>query len=65
LDKREREQIIVNAHLEKMMEDMKTSEDIIFSKRFIEYYEQKGFDVGSFKRRREYREILISVINYN
>ena len=48
-----------------MMEDMKTSEDIIFSKRFIEYYEQKGFDVGSFKRRREYREILISVINYN
>ncbi len=65
MDKKEREQIIVNAHLEKLMTDVKNAEDIGFSRRFIEYYEQKGFNVKYFKRRQDYREKLMLTINCN
>jgi hypothetical protein len=65
MDKREREQIIVNEHLEKLMNDAQTAEDLGFSKKFIEYYEQKGFNVKEFKIRREYKERLLLSINYN
>jgi hypothetical protein len=65
MDKREIEQIIVYEHLKKLMNDVKTFEDLGFSKRFIEYYEQKGFNVENFKKRHEYRENLLLAINYN
>lgn len=58
-------QITVNEHLEKLMNDVQTLEDLGYSKKFIEYYEEKGFEVYHFKKIQEYKENLLSLINYN
>jgi hypothetical protein len=65
MDERERRQIIINKHLQKLMDDVKSVEDLGYSKRFIEYYEQKGYDVKKFKIKQEYREGLLLAVNYN
>ena len=58
------EQRLVEEHLNRLLEKG-TIEEIGYCKRFIEYYEIKGFDVNYYKNRQVYREILFSKINLN
>ncbi len=65
MDKREKEQIRVNVFLEKLMNDVKTAEELGESRRIIEYFENKGYNVEKYNRRQKYRENLMLSINCN
>jgi hypothetical protein len=49
-------EIILNADFNKLMNSVKTPEDIGASKRILEYFEKKGYDVKKYKQINERRE---------
>ena len=62
MDKKER---IVKRHLEYLMKKIKTADDLGYFKRFIEFYESRGYDVRYFKQREEDKEKMLNAFIYN
>jgi len=65
MDKQKIKQIIINVQLEKLMEDTETAEDLGESRRIIEYFENRGYNVEKFKVKQKYREFLMCSICCN
>ena len=65
MDKKERKKIIARVHLEKIIENTKTLEDIKESKKYMTYYKKKGYDVKKFEERQKYRESLLLSRKYS
>ena len=59
-----KEQIKVNNHLERLMIDT-SLEGMGYARKFIEYYNLKGFNVQKFKQRQAYRESLMLSVSCN
>jgi hypothetical protein len=58
-------EIILNADFDKLMNSIKTAEDLGASKRIIEYFEGKGYDVKKYKEMQENKERIMLSTNIN